>query len=326
MEQSMRLRAYGKINLGLDVTGIREDGYHMVRMIMQSVRIYDQVTIRRTDTPGIVLHNSVPFLPTNRKNLAYRAAEILFQEAGLEDTAGVEIFIDKFLPVAAGMAGGSTDAAAVLFGVNRLFRLGYSEKKLRELGLVLGADVPFCLMRGTVLAEGIGEVLTRLPNMPDCNILVVKPDFPVSTRQVYTDLDAIMPKEDDHSEAAEQFRRSRGDIDGLIRAIRKNELEELLPNMGNVLEQVTVPAHPVIREIAEKMEQLGAARAMMSGSGPTVFGIFRSKEEAENAYRVFREEAAKEKNGARVYLTTPYAPVPNHKKRNTFHREREVRK
>nr|WP_242870292.1 4-(cytidine 5'-diphospho)-2-C-methyl-D-erythritol kinase [[Clostridium] aminophilum] len=317
MEQSLRLRAYGKINLGLDVTGTREDGYHLVRMIMQSVRIYDRITVTRKKTPGIVLHNSLSFLPTDRRNLAYRAAELLFQETGMEDTAGVEIRIEKYLPVAAGMAGGSTDAAAVLYGVNRLFRMGFDEKKLCELGLRLGADVPFCVMRGTVLAEGIGEELTKLPDMPDCSILVVKPDFPVSTKQVYQDLDAVMPEYRDHSEEAERFRASRPDIDGLIRAISAGSIGELLPCMGNVLEQVTVPAHPEIAEIAEKMEALGADRAMMSGSGPTVFGIFRSGEAAENAYRTFREDSRREKDGARIYLTQPYAPLKP---------EREVRK
>lgn len=184
----MRLKALAKINLGLDVLGRRENGYHDVKMIMQSIYLYDQVTLKKTKEPGITLSTNLHFLPVNENNIAYKAAALLMEEFHLE--GGMEIQLQKYIPVAAGMAGGSTNAAAVLFGMNRMYDLGLSQKELMDRGVTLGADVPYCIMRGTVLAEGIGEELTTLPAMPKCTILVAKPPISVSTKEVYEAIDA----------------------------------------------------------------------------------------------------------------------------------------
>jgi 4-diphosphocytidyl-2-C-methyl-D-erythritol kinase len=305
---TLSLRAYGKINLGLDVTGTREDGYHLVRMVMQSVAIYDRVTLTMTEKPGITLENSLRFLPAGPKNLAWRAAELLMQEFHAEK--GVHIAIEKHIPVAGGMAGGSSDAAAVLFGVNRLFGLGLTRKALMERGLRLGADVPFCLLRGTVLAEGIGEVLTPLPAVPDSFILIAKPSFSVSTRDVYARLDGIMPPPGTpRAELSRYYAEKLPDIDGLCGAIRRGDYEAMLPCMGNILENVTVPLHPEIAAIRSAMREGGADAAMMSGSGPTVFGLFREKDRAgETAERLRRDRMA-----AQIYVTRPYRPARRRK-------------
>lgn len=183
---SLKLQAYGKINLSLDVLRLRDDGYHDVRMIMQSVRLHDSISIRRSRQPGIRLKTNLPFLPVNENNLMYRAAQLLMEEFGITD--GVELSLRKVIPVAAGMAGGSSDAASVLYGMNRIFRLGLTPRALEERGVKLGADIPFCLRRGTMLSEGIGEVLTALPPMPRCRIVLAKPGISVSTKYVYTNL------------------------------------------------------------------------------------------------------------------------------------------
>ena len=214
----MRLKAMAKINLGLDVLRKREDGYHEVRMIMQTIRMYDILDIRKTKKPGIVLTTNLPFIPTDRRNLVYKAAEMLMDEFGVEE--GLSIKLRKFIPVAAGMAGGSSDAAAAFVGVNRLFHLGLTEEQLMERAVKVGADVPYCIMRGTALAEGIGEKLTRLPKVPKCYVLVGKPG---------------------------------------------------------------------IGQIRDLMEEKGALRAVMSGSGPTVFGIFDDRDKMAAAARSLRK-------------------------------------
>ena len=303
--ESISLRAYGKINLGLDVTGTREDGYHLVRMVMQSVGIYDRVTITMTEEPGITLENSLRFLPAGPKNLAWRAADLLMREFAVPK--GVHVAIDKHIPVAGGMAGGSSDAAAVLFGVNRLFGFNLTRKELMERGLKLGADVPFCLLRGTALAEGIGEILTPLPAMPDCFILIAKPSFSVSTRDVYTRLDGIMPPSGE--ERGRYFTEKLPDIDGLLGAIRAGNYEAMLPCMGNILENVTVPLHPEIAAIRGAMREGGADAAMMSGSGPTVFGLFREEEAAADTAARLRAG----RMAAQIYVTRPYRPARRRK-------------
>ena len=168
MEQ-LYLKAMGKINLGLDVVRKREDGYHEVRMIMQTVGVYDRISLKRGHTPGIHVTTNLYFLPVNENNLVYKAAQMLMEEFQVKE--GLDIHLQKYIPVAAGMAGGSADAATVLYGVNRMFRLGLSQKELMERGVRIGADVPYCLMRGTALSEGIGEVLTRLPAAPACKVI-----------------------------------------------------------------------------------------------------------------------------------------------------------
>lgn len=282
--KQIELKALAKINLGLDVLGKRENGYHDVRMIMQSVYLYDDVTIIRKDLPGIEVETNLHFLPTDENNIAYKAAVMLMEEFHLP--GGVRIILNKHIPVAAGMAGGSSNAAAVLFGMNKMFRLGLSQKSLMERGVRLGADVPYCIMRGTVLAEGIGEELTTLPALPACTVLIAKPPISVSTKMVYEALDA---KEIvDHP-----------DIDGLIRGLEAGSLEEVASHMGNVLEDVTIGKYPVIDEIKEVMKKAGALNAMMSGSGPTVFGLFKSRAEARNAQEAIRGQGL----AKQVYVT-----------------------
>ena len=182
----MKLRALAKINLGLDVTGKREDGYHEVRMVMQTIQMYDQLEIKESKEPGIRLTTNLPFLPCNDGNLVYKAAKILMDEFDIRQ--GVDMNLTKFIPVAAGMAGGSSDAAAALVGINRMFQLGLTKRQLMERGVQIGADVPYCVMRGTALAEGIGEKLTSLPGVPMCYVLIGKPGINVSTKFVYGNL------------------------------------------------------------------------------------------------------------------------------------------
>ena len=272
----IELKALAKINLGLDVLGRRENGYHDVRMIMQSVYLYDEVKLEKTEGPGIGVVSNLSFLPTGEGNIAYKAAQLLKDEFQIDE--GIKITLNKHIPVAAGLAGGSSNAAAVLFGMNRMFRLGLSQRDLMERGVRLGADVPYCIMRGTVLAEGIGEELSVLPPMPKCTVLIAKPPVSVSTKVVYEALDA---KEiTDHP-----------DIDGIIEGLKDNSLEKVASCMGNVLEQVTVPMHPVIDQIKREMKEAGALNAMMSGSGPAVFGLFKTRTVAREAQRRIREKS-----------------------------------
>ncbi len=275
--REMKLKARAKINLGLDVVRKREDGYHEVRMIMQMINLYDKITLRQTSEPGIRVTTNLSYLPVNEDNLVYRAAKLLMDEFRVTD--GVEIELQKYIPVAAGMAGGSSDAAAVMVGVNRMFRLGLSKKQLMERGVKIGADVPFCIMRGTALAEGIGEQLTPLPAMPHCSLVIAKPKIHVSTKFVYGNLKANELQE-------------HPDIDGQVQALRDNDLKTLVAKMGNVLETVTIPAYPVINEIKQTMIRHGAMGAMMSGSGPTVFGIFEKEEKAQEVCRLLKKERA----------------------------------
>lgn len=269
----MKLRAYAKINLGLDVLRRREDGYHEVRMIMQTIRMYDRLEIKKTDDPGIHLRTNLDYIPVNEDNLVYKAAKLLMDQYQIKQ--GVTIDLRKFIPVAAGMAGGSSDAAATLVGINKIFRLGLSVEELMELGVQIGADVPYCIMRGTALAEGIGEKLTALSPMPECHVLIGKPGISVSTKYVYTNL--RLDENTDHP-----------DIDGMLEAINKGELTGITQRMKNVLEPGVVEGHPVIAEIEKLMKEHGALNAVMSGSGPTVFGLFDDKSKAEEALQALK--------------------------------------
>lgn len=273
MGDTIKLKALAKINLGLDVIGRRENGYHDVRMVMQSIYLYDNVTIEKTEEEGIQLATNLYYLPLDDKNIAYKAAKMLMDE--FQIPGGVKIILDKHIPVAAGMAGGSSNAAAVLVGMNLLFKLNLSQQELMDRGVKLGADVPYCVMRGTVLAEGIGEILTPLDPMPKCYILIAKPAINVSTKVVYEKLDS---KEiEDHP-----------DIDAIIEGLKEQDLVKVASSMGNVLEKVTVDDYPIIDDIKRVMMQAGALNAMMSGSGPTVFGIFDDKKVAKEAQRKMR--------------------------------------
>lgn len=262
------LNALGKINLGLDVLGKRENGYHDVRMVMQSVYVYDRICVEKKREAGIELSTNLGYLPVNENNLAYKAARLLMDEFSVQE--GVKINLEKHIPVAAGMAGGSSDAAAILHGLNRMFELGLSKEDLMKRGVELGADVPYCIMRGTALAEGIGEVLTPLPRIPKCFALIAKPPIIVSTKTVYEKLDALEIV--DHP-----------DIDGIIEGLNQGDLDEICACMGNVLEKVTIEDYPVIEEIKNVMKENGAINAMMSGSGPTVFGIYKERKQAKAA-------------------------------------------
>ena len=273
MEQCIR-KAYAKINLGLDVIGRLENGYHEVRMIMQTVGIYDVLTLQKIPS-GIVVTTDNGELPTDENNLIYKSAKLMIEKYGLSE--GVKIHLEKNIPIAAGMAGGSTDAAATFKGMNELFMLGASEEELRELGVKVGADVPYCIMGGTALAEGIGEKLSALPAPPDCYLLIAKPEINVSTKYVYEHLDAEGVK-------------NHPDIDQMIEALEQGSLEGIVKRLGNVLENVTVRKYPIIEEIKECMLENGAEGSLMSGSGPTVFGIFTQKEQAEKALQKIRDK------------------------------------
>ena len=292
MIKHLSLKAYGKINLGLDVLRRREDGYHDVRMIMQTVGIFDRVDLIWKEEPGIQVETNLYYLPTNENNLVYKAAKLLMDEFQVQE--GLLIRLRKFIPVAAGMAGGSSDAAAVLFGVNKMFRLGLTTEELMQRGVKIGADVPYCILRGTALSEGIGEVLTSLPPVPQCQVLVAKPGINVSTKFVYENLHANDLRPEQHP-----------DIDGMIRAIKAQDLQGIADKRGNVLENVTVKEYPVIQEIKDKMVEFGAIGSLMSGSGPTVFGLFTNPKAAQQAYEELRygESSGLAKQ---VYLTNFY--------------------
>ncbi len=280
-------RAYAKINIGLDVLRRRADGYHEVKMIMQTVDIYDELVLERRKQPGIELRMDNSELPSGGDNLICRAADLLFREK--EITGGVNISLTKRIPIAAGMAGGSADAAAALRGLNELFDMGYSLKELQALGVGLGADIPYCLAGGTMLSEGIGEILTPLPAPPAAHLVIAKPDINVSTAFVYGNL---------HADRLAWH----PDIDGMIVALQKGDLDGITDRLGNVLETVTVKAHPVIEQIKELLRKQGAENALMSGSGPTVFGIFKEKETAARAAEaVERGRLAKQ-----IFVTTFY--------------------
>lgn len=271
--QYWETEAYAKINLGLDVVRRLENGYHQVRMVMQTVDISDTIRLEKC-AEGIHMTSDSEEAPVDIRNLAYRAAALFFEETKAE--GGVKIRLTKRIPVAAGMAGGSTDAAAVLRGMNELFGTGLSAEALCDMGVKLGADVPYCILGGTALAEGIGEVLTTLPDAPKPVLLVAKPEISVSTKYVY-----------EHLQLGEKTEHP--DIDGMVQAVRDGDLAGIIDRMGNVLEGVTGAKYPVIGELKAFMEENGAVRAMMSGSGPTVFGIYPDRETAARAAALLAE-------------------------------------
>jgi len=262
---SVLLKARAKINLTLDVTGKREDGYHFVKMIMQTISLYDTVLIKKVPKPGIWLKCDVKWLPCDERNIAYKAAKLVTDTFGIKE--GVSISIRKRIPVAAGLAGGSADCAAVLKGMNEVFSLGLSEEELMELGSKLGSDVPFCIMEGTALAEGTGNELTRISNCPKLDMVLVKLPVSVSTASVYKALDCYdLP--------------FHPDTERVIKAIDNGDITSIATGLSNVLETVTIKMHPRIDEIKKLMIENGAIGSVMSGSGPTVYGIFEDKQKA----------------------------------------------
>ena len=260
--------AFAKINLCLDVTKKRPDGYHEVRMIMQQLSLSDRVTVQKTDEPGIRLRCSDPGLPTDSRNLMVRAAERFFAYCDIQ--GGISMCLEKNIPLAAGLAGGSADAASVLVLLNRLFDCGLSDPELQKIGLSVGADVPYCIMGGTALAERIGEKLMKLPSCPPCGILLVKPERGASTKEIYTAWDALPVP-------------FHPDVDLGIKALKDQDLRTLAGTLGNGLEAVTKALIPEIGEIEEQMLRFGALGACMSGSGPTVFGLFKDRSSADLA-------------------------------------------
>lgn len=285
--ESIRLKARAKVNLGLDVLGKRDDGYHEVRMVMQTVGIYDRLIMTRIPRDEIHIISNLAFLPVNENNLVYKAVKLIKDEYRISE--GIEVDLNKFIPVAAGMAGGSTDAASAMFGMNKMFDLNMSMGRMMELGVRLGADVPYCVMRGTALAEGIGEKLTRLTPVPHLWMLVAKPPINVSTKLVYENLDLGGVVE-------------HPDIDGIIKAIEDQNVERIAQSMGNVLESVTIPLYPVINTIKQDMMNHGAINAMMSGSGPTVFGIFPDGQTALDCQKFLKEKG----DARQVYITESF--------------------
>lgn len=283
------LKAYAKINLGLDVTGRLPNGYHTVKMIMQTLGICDEVTLEKT-VKGIHITTDSAELPNNEDNLMWKAAALMQQTYRIP--GGVLIHLVKNIPIAAGMAGGSTDAAAVMRGMNLLYDLNIPKEELMTLAVSIGADVPYCILGGTALAEGIGEELTSLPPMPACYLLVAKPDINVSTKYVYEHLDKAQALQ-------------HPDIDGIVSSIMNQDINGVLSRLGNVLETVTVPAYPVINTLKEEMLRLGAEGTLMSGSGPTVFGIFRDLPSAESAYIQLKQE----KLAKQIFVTTPVQTI-----------------
>jgi 4-diphosphocytidyl-2-C-methyl-D-erythritol kinase len=268
------LKARAKINLSLDVIGKRPDGYHDIRMIMQTVSLHDKVYLELTPK-GIEIESDCRWIPSDGDNIAYKAADLLMKEYKID--AGIKITIEKKIPIAAGLAGGSSDAAAVLKGMNILFGLNIGEPAILSLGKRIGADVPFCLIGGTMLAEGIGEILTGIGPLPAVNIVLVKPKISVSTAWVYKNLDLLKIKE-------------RPDTDLILSAIKESRIDVIAQNMKNVLESVTEKKYTIIEEIKNKLKRCGAAGSMMSGSGPTVFGIFEDKNSAKKAFELLKSD------------------------------------
>lgn len=270
----MKIKAYAKINISLDIVGKREsDGYHLLRMIMQNIDLYDEISVVK-QAEGITLTCNKSYVPTDSRNLAYKAA-MLFKER-YDINEGVHIDIIKNIPVSAGLAGGSTDGAAVLKIMNKIFDINASDEELMEIGLQLGADIPYCIKGGTALCEGIGEELTSLKPFKDKIVVLVKPGFGVSTKEVYKAFN--LEKVRLHPKTEE-----------LIEAMQRDDLYYVANNMKNLLENVTLRKHNVLIKIKEDMNRYGAVGSMMSGSGPSVFAFFDDMLKAQKCYEKMKE-------------------------------------
>lgn len=265
---SIQLKSRAKINLSIDVLGKREDGYHLVEMIMQTIDLFDKIKIFSLKEDTIIIESNSLDIPLDSANIVYKAADLIKKQYNIKK--GVKIIIEKNIPIAAGMAGGSSNAAAVLVGLNQLWQLNLSENKLKELGLKLGADVPFCIGGQTALAENIGEKLTKIDGLSeDIFILVCKPELFVSTKEIYEEIDSKIIEKRPNNKL-------------LIQLLKENKIQQIADNMYNVLEEVTREKYPVIKEIEKIMMENDALGSMMSGSGPTVFGLYKNREDAEN--------------------------------------------
>lgn len=283
--ERLELKAYGKINLTLDVLRKRPDGYHDLDMIMQMVSVYDDVIITKTDNKSeIKVETDSMILENEKGNLAYMAAKMLFDEFGIEQ--GICIHLNKRIPIAGGMAGGSSDCATTLKGINEMFDLGLSTKELMDRGVKLGADVPYCILGKTARAQGIGDILTPIDSPPFMHVLIAKPPVSVSTAFVYGNIrpDKIT---------------DRPDTEQMIKAITSCDVHSIAENLKNVMEDVTIPEYPIIRQVKDVILSNGALGAMMSGSGPTVFGLFDNKEKAQHAMEALQKQNLTEQ----LYLT-----------------------
>lgn len=255
-------RAYAKINLGLDVLRKRLDGYHEVRMVMQTIDLYDELYLKKLPKSEIIIHTNQKDLPIDQRNLVYKTAKLVLDTYHIPD--GIEIYLQKNIPMASGMAGGSSDAAAMLRGLNRMFYLGLGIQELQNLGVRIGADVPYCIQGGTCLAEGIGEKLNTLLNLPKMYFVIAKPEIAVSTKYVYENLNVNSIVE-------------HPDIDKVLQGIMDRDIQKIAISSQNILELVTVKKYPIIQKIKEEILEYGALGSHMSGSGPTVFGIFKDE-------------------------------------------------
>lgn len=268
----MYIRAYAKINISLDVLGRREDGYHIVKMIMQSVDLYDEIIIDKCES-GIHIHCNKNFIPTDERNIAYKAAKLFLEEFKINN--GVNINIKKNIPIAAGMAGGSTDAAAVLKAMREIFQVKVSDEELMKIGVKVGADVPYCIVGGTALCEGIGEILTPIKSFKNRILVVIKPNFGVSTKEVYNSLD--INKIIKHVETEK-----------IIDAIENDNLDVVCSNMKNILENVTLNKYKILKSIKKDLVKFGSSGTLMSGSGPTIFAFFEDMLKAQRVFEEFR--------------------------------------
>jgi 4-diphosphocytidyl-2-C-methyl-D-erythritol kinase len=271
---TIEIKARAKINFSIDVVGKRENGYHDVKMVMQSLELHDVLQIEKIAS-GIELECSASYVPKDQTNIAYNAAALFIERYDIKE--GIRIVIEKNIPVSAGLAGGSTDAAAVLRGMNIIFGVNADLEELCELGLKCGADVPYCIKGGTSLAEGLGEVLTPIAPLKKTHIVLIKPDFGVSTKWVYESL--ILEKI-----------VVRPNTELIINSIKSGDVESLGRNMINVLENITCEKYPVISEIKKELMINGAVGSIMSGSGSAVFGVFENYEKAKNAAKNLQKE------------------------------------
>ena len=338
---SLTKKAYAKVNLSLDIVGRRDDGYHLVKMVMQTLDIADILTFEKMETAenydqegeqgdipkeydsrieSLLADNrygdskgmtekdrenseDIGLLPLGSDNLIYKVAKLLMENYvwPRNPKAGVRITLEKNIPIAAGMAGGSSDAAATFKGINELFELGLHDQELMDMGVTLGADIPYCIMGGTALSEGIGEKLTRLPDIPDCTVLVAKPKISVSTAEAYGGYDKLEETNKEQDSAGKRKRIVHPDVDQQVDAIYASDLNKLSAYMSNVLELVTAENHPEIGCLEEMMKASGAINSIMSGSGPTVYGIFKDADAAEKAAKQIEESELTEQ----LFVTRP---------------------
>ncbi|GGB12829.1 4-(cytidine 5'-diphospho)-2-C-methyl-D-erythritol kinase [Macrococcus hajekii] len=266
-------KAPAKINLTLDTLYKREDGYHEVEMIMTTVDLNDRLTLEKRKDKKIVLKVEHRYVPTDHRNLAYKAAKLMMDRYQIKQ--GVTITLDKAIPIAAGLAGGSSDAAATLRGMNRLFELGLSLEELSELSAEIGSDIPFCVYGKTALCKGRGEKLTPLPKPPAAWVVLAKPDISVSTADVYG---ALKVSSEDKKIPTTQC----------IEALETGDYQLLINSLGNTLEKVTIEMHPVIQSLKETMQKAGIDATMMSGSGPTVYGLASKERQAKSVVNALK--------------------------------------